>query len=99
MPAGSRLVIWARGLDGERMWALEDCRHVSGTLERLVIARGGGVLNLAYGALLGYAIVMTRVRGAPAAPKEARKRVTALASELHRVGGRGAAAVLPHEAT
>ena len=22
------LLIWARGLDGERVWALEDCRHV-----------------------------------------------------------------------
>jgi transposase len=33
------LVIWARGFDGERMWALEDCRHVSGALERFLIAR------------------------------------------------------------
>ena len=24
------LLRWARGLDGERVWALEDCRHVSG---------------------------------------------------------------------
>ena len=23
-----QLLIWARGLEGERMWALEDCRHV-----------------------------------------------------------------------
>lgn len=29
----------------------------------------GGVLNLAYGALLGYAIVVTRVRGALATPR------------------------------
>ena len=29
----------------------------------------GGVLNLAYGALLGYPIIVTRVRGAPATPK------------------------------
>ena len=28
------LVVWARGLGGERVWALEDCRHVSGALER-----------------------------------------------------------------
>ena len=28
------LLIWARGLDRERVWALEDCRHVSGALER-----------------------------------------------------------------
>jgi hypothetical protein len=26
----SALLRWARGLDGERVWALEDCRHVSG---------------------------------------------------------------------
>ena len=24
------LLRWARGLDGERVWAFEDCRHVSG---------------------------------------------------------------------
>ena len=24
------LLIWARGLGRERVWALEDCRHVSG---------------------------------------------------------------------
>jgi hypothetical protein len=29
----------------------------------------GGVLNLAYGVLLGYPIVVTRVKGAPATPK------------------------------
>jgi hypothetical protein len=29
------LVVWARGLTGERAWALEDCRHVSGGLERI----------------------------------------------------------------
>ena len=34
------LVIWARGLAGERVWALEDCRHVSGSFERFLIARG-----------------------------------------------------------
>ena len=26
------LLSWARGFDGERVWALEDCRHVSGSL-------------------------------------------------------------------
>ena len=25
------LLRWARALDGERVWALEDCRHVSGS--------------------------------------------------------------------
>ena len=35
--------------------------------EKVLIA--GGVLNLGYGALLGYAITMIRVKGAPATPK------------------------------
>lgn len=40
------LLSWARGLDRERVWALEDCRHVSGTLERFLIARGERVLRV-----------------------------------------------------
>jgi transposase len=40
------LLRWARGLDGERVWALEDCRHVSGSLERLLIERGERVLRI-----------------------------------------------------
>jgi hypothetical protein len=27
---------WARALDGERVWALENVRHVSGSFERLL---------------------------------------------------------------
>jgi transposase len=42
VPVGARgcaaLLGWARVLDGERVWALEDCRHVSGALERFLIA-------------------------------------------------------------
>src|ERR671917_304145 len=34
------LLRWARSLDAERVWALEDCRHVSGSLERFLIERG-----------------------------------------------------------
>src|SRR4051794_5689114 len=30
------LLRWVRGLDGERVWALEDCRQVSGSLERFL---------------------------------------------------------------
>ena len=41
------LLGWARGLDGERVWALEDCRHVSGSLERFLIERGERVLRIA----------------------------------------------------
>jgi transposase len=40
-------VSWARGLEGERVWALEDCRHVSGSFERFLIARGERVLRVA----------------------------------------------------
>jgi len=40
------LLIWARGLDCERVWALEDCRHVSGGLERFLIARGERVVRV-----------------------------------------------------
>ena len=40
------LVFWARGVDGERVWALEDCRHVSGALERFLIARGERVVRV-----------------------------------------------------
>src|SRR5215217_6149423 len=40
------LLRWARELDGERVWALEDCRHVSGSLERFLIARGERVLRI-----------------------------------------------------
>jgi transposase len=35
-----RLVGWARDLDAERLFAVEDGRHVSGHLERHLIARG-----------------------------------------------------------
>jgi len=35
-----RLVAWARDLDTERLFAVEDGRHVSGHLERHLIARG-----------------------------------------------------------
>jgi transposase len=40
------LLSWARGLGAERVWALEDCRHVSGSLERFLIARGERVLRV-----------------------------------------------------
>ena len=40
------LLGWARGLEGERVWALEDCRHVSGSFERFLIERGERVLRI-----------------------------------------------------
>src|SRR4051812_48483431 len=46
-PKGAaQLLRWARGLGGERVWAIEDCRHVSGSLERLLIERGERVLRV-----------------------------------------------------
>ena len=41
------LLVWARGLGGERVWALEDCRHVAGSFERFLIARGERVVRVA----------------------------------------------------
>jgi transposase len=39
---------WANGLDDqERVWALEDCRHVSGRLERALVAAGERVIGVA----------------------------------------------------
>jgi hypothetical protein len=47
-PAGhGRLLEWARLLDGERVWAIEDCRHVSGGLERFLVAHGERVVRVA----------------------------------------------------
>ena len=40
------LLAWGRELDAERVWALEDCRHVSGSFERFLIARGERVLRV-----------------------------------------------------
>ena len=37
---------WARGLGRHRVWALEDCRHVSGSFERFLIARGERVVRV-----------------------------------------------------
>jgi transposase len=46
--AGHRRALeWARGLDRERTWAIEDCRHVSGGLERFLVARGERVVRVA----------------------------------------------------
>jgi transposase len=37
---------WARELDPERVWAIEDCRHVSGRLEQALIAAGERVVRV-----------------------------------------------------
>jgi transposase len=42
-----RLLAWARGLGDERVWAIEDCRHVSGGLERFLLRSGERVVRVA----------------------------------------------------
>jgi transposase len=40
------LLAWGRGLGDERVWAIEDCRNLSGALEQLLIAAGERVLRV-----------------------------------------------------
>lgn len=40
------LLIWARELPGEHRFAIEDCRHVSGRLERHLLSRGERVVRV-----------------------------------------------------
>jgi transposase len=37
---------WARGLGHEQIWALEDCRHVSGALGRFLLVCGERVVRV-----------------------------------------------------
>jgi transposase len=56
------LLQWARELDAERVWAIEDCRHVSGALERFLLARGELVVRVPPKLMAG-ARRSARVRG------------------------------------
>jgi transposase len=56
------LLAWARGLDPERVWILEDCRHVSGPFERFLIDHGEPVARLAPH-LMAHARTSVRERG------------------------------------
>ncbi len=40
------LLHWGRALDRERIWAIEDCRHVSGSFERFLVAAGERVIRV-----------------------------------------------------
>ncbi len=42
-PGFRELLDWGRSLDEERIWAIEDCRHVSGSFERFLVASGARV--------------------------------------------------------
>src|SRR4051794_28364446 len=58
------LLQWSRSLDAERVWAVEDCRHVSGALERFLLARGERVVRVAPRLMAG-ARKSSRERGKP----------------------------------
>jgi transposase len=45
-PGFRELLDWGRSLDEERIWALEDCRHVSGSLERFLVDHGERVVRV-----------------------------------------------------
>lgn len=45
-PGFAELLAWGRELDPERTWAIEDCRHVSGALERFLVAAGERVVRV-----------------------------------------------------
>ena len=45
-PGFRELLAWGRDLDEERIWAIEDCRHVSGSLERFLVASGEQVVRV-----------------------------------------------------
>jgi transposase len=45
-PGHLAAVRWARELDDERVWAIEDCRHVSRRLEQTLIAAGERVVRV-----------------------------------------------------
>lgn len=45
-PGHEELLAWARELGGERLFALEDCRHLSGALERFLIGHGERVVRV-----------------------------------------------------
>ena len=46
-PGFAEMLDWAGRLDPERVWAIEDCRHVSRALERFLVASGERVVRVA----------------------------------------------------
>jgi len=45
-PGFRTLLAWGRDLGEERIWAIEDCRHVSGSFERFLVACGERVIRV-----------------------------------------------------
>jgi transposase len=46
-PGFVQILDWGRALGEERVWAIEDCRHVSGPFERFLVASGERVVRVA----------------------------------------------------
>src|SRR5215208_2444051 len=44
---------WASGLGDDRVWALEDCRQVSGAFERFLLVQGERVVRVATRSMAG----------------------------------------------
>ena len=42
----SELLGWAGALDGERLWAVEDCRQLTGWLERQLLSAGEDLVRV-----------------------------------------------------
>jgi transposase len=61
-PGFAQHLDWARDLDAERVWAIEDCRHVSGGLERFLVESGERVVRVAP-KLMGQSRKGSRQRG------------------------------------
>ena len=61
-PGFRELLDWGRSLDEQRIWALEDCRHVSGSFERFLVAEGERVVRVAP-KLMGQSRKGERARG------------------------------------
>jgi transposase len=45
-PIGTSCLVWARSLAGERLWAVEDCRHVTREVEQTLVAAGGPLVRV-----------------------------------------------------
>ena len=76
---------WARGLGDERVWALEDCRHVSGAFERFLLVHGERVVRVATRLMAG------ERRGGRDRGKSDRIDALAVARAALREGARAAA--------
>src|ERR1700686_4543941 len=75
-PVGGEVVAWARSLGDDRLWAVEDCRHVTRGFEQ---------------ALLGEGERLVRVPRSLTAPQQTQAAGPAKPVELYALGPQGAA--------